>query len=60
MIPTYVLNADDTVVMVITRELDNERVEVMWLVASDPRRVGTLDWAFRKNMNDAEKWTRIA
>lgn len=60
MIPTYVLNGMDTCVMVITRELDDDRVEVMWLVASDPRRVGTLDWAFRRNMDDSEKWTRIA
>jgi hypothetical protein len=61
MIPTYVLNSSvDTVVMVVTRELDEERVEVMWIVARDPKRVGTCDWAFRSNMEDGKSWTRIA
>lgn len=60
VIPTYVLNGDPAAVVVITRELDDDRVEIMWLVVSDPRHVGTLDWAFRRNMDDSEKWTRIA
>ncbi len=60
MIPTYVLNAHDVCVMVVTRELDEERVEVMYLVARDQRRVGTCDWAFRSNLEDPKTWTRIA
>jgi len=60
VIPTYVLNAHDICVMVVTHELDDERVEVMYLVARDQKRVGTCDWAFRSNLEDQKIWMKIA
>ena len=61
MIPTYVLNSVVHVcVMIVTRELDSERVEVMYLVNCDQERVGTYDWVFRSYLEDPKAWTRIA
>ena len=59
MIPTYVLNSRDPAVIVVTRELDSERVEILWLVALNEQRVGKLDWSFRSNLEDGKTWTRI-
>jgi hypothetical protein len=59
MIPTYVLNAKEPAIVVITRELDADRVEIMWVVALNEARVGTLDWSFRSNLEDDKMWTRI-
>lgn len=59
MIPTYVLNAKEPAIVVITRELDADRVEIMWVVALNEARVGTLDWSFRSNLEDGKMWTRI-
>lgn len=60
VIPTYVLNGDPAAVVVITRELDSRRVEILWIVAHDPSRVGTLDWSFRSNLDDNTMWKRVA
>jgi len=60
VIPTYVLKGSENIILVITRELDDERVEILWLSSPNPRRVGMLDWSFRANLDDAETWTRIA
>jgi hypothetical protein len=60
MIPTYVLNASSGCdIIVVTRELDADRVEIMWITAADEKRVGKLDWSFRSSLDNQEWWTRV-
>ncbi len=61
-LPTYVQYfGDEPVIVVITRELDSQRVEYMWVLSYGGTRNGTFDWSFRRSFEDPKNsWTRVA